>query len=267
MRASVIIFFALLVGLSVTRVNAAATSISDTPRYDTNGISAVLVMPVSFTSDDKPLAIVRRFKPEVLVRFSNQRTWVQAEMAQQLFDRDTLRTGEDGYAVVQLVDNSIARVRPNSLLIIRGEVNDRDGVNSRISVESGSMNISVTGRQSEYEILTPTGVAAIKGTQISATVNDDGSSTFICFTGEVLVSAVNTGQQVSLTRRRRAIVDPMGNTIRVESVSRREVRRIENEETNMQEAATPKFLRFRMMNAAGEIVDVEIPYFEQDPQK
>jgi hypothetical protein len=267
MRASVIIFFILVVGLSVTRVNAAVNSVSDTPRYDTNGISAVLVTPVSFTSDDKPLAIVRRFKPEVLVRFSNQRTWVQAEMAQQLFDRDTLRTGEDGYAVVQLVDNSIARVRPNSLLIIRGEVNDRDGVNSRISVESGSMNISVTGRQSEYEILTPTGVAAIKGTQISATVNDDGSSTFVCFTGEVLVSAINTGQQVSLTRRRRAIIDPAGNTIRVESVSRREVRRIENEETNMQEAATPKFLRIRMMNAAGEIVDVEIPYFEQDPQK
>lgn len=211
----------------------------------------------------QPLAIVRRFKPLVRVRESDKPEWVEVRMAQELFDRDTLRTFDDGYAVVQLVDNSLARVRPNSMLIIRGEANGRGGLNTRISVEEGGFNLNVSGRQSEYEVATPGAVAAVKGTEFFTQINPDGTSTFTCFSGIVEVRAVTSGQTTNLTRRRRATVSSDGVSIQVQNVSSREIRRMQNEEDRMEATATPKYIRIRVKNSDGEVREIEIPYFEK----
>jgi hypothetical protein len=213
---------------------------------------------------DRPLAIVRRFKPQVRVRDSQQPEWVEAQIAQQLFDRDTLRTDADGYAVVQLIDNSLARVRPNSMLIIRGEANERGGLNTRINVESGSMNLNVAGRQSEYEVATPTAVAAVKGTQFITELSDDGTSTFTCFSGEVAVTASNSGREVTLRQRRRAVVDNQGNTIRTSSISAREQRNLLQLEEDMESSTAPKRIRIRLRNADGQEREIEIPYYDRE---
>ena len=219
-------------------------------------------LSISINEVRQPLAIVRRFRPTVNVRESDEPVWVEARIAHELYDRDTLRTEGDGYAVVQLVDNSLVRVRPNSMLIIRGDANDRGGLNSRINVESGSINLSVSGRQSEYEVGTQTAVAAVKGTQFSTTINPDGTSTFVCFSGEVEITALESGQTVSLVQRRRALVEADGRRIRLQRVSRREIRRLEREEVRLEEASSPSILRIRLMNNEGEIREIDIPYFE-----
>lgn len=219
---------------------------------------------VNIGNVDRPLAIVRRFKPQVRVRDSEQPEWVEAQIAQQLFDKDTLRTDADGYAVVQLIDNSLARVRPNSMLIIRGEANERGGLNTRINVESGSMNLNVSGRQSEYEVATPTAVAAVKGTQFITELSDDGTSTFICFSGEVSVTAANSGREVTLRQRRRAVVDNQGITIRTSSISAREQRNLMQLEEDMESSTAPKRIRIRLRNADGQEREIEIPYYERE---
>lgn len=219
---------------------------------------------VNIGNVDRPLAIVRRFKPQVRVRDSQQPEWVEAQIAQQLFDKDTLRTDADGYAVVQLIDNSLARVRPNSMLIIRGEANERGGLNTRINVESGSMNLNVSGRQSEYEVATPTAVAAVKGTQFITELSDDGTSTFICFSGEVSVTAANSGREVTLRQRRRAVVDNQGITIRTSSISAREQRNLMQLEEDMESSTAPKRIRIRLRNADGQEREIEIPYYERE---
>lgn len=209
----------------------------------------------------QPLAIVRRFRPTVNVRESSRQEWVEARVAQQLFHSDTLRTEQDGYAVVQMVDNSLIRVRPNSMLIIRGDVNDRGGVNTRIDMEQGGINLQVNGRVSEFEVATQTSVAAVKGTQFSVAINPDGSTTIVCFSGEIEVTARNTGQTVDLRRGRRAMIDTQGRSIRSERVSVREMRRLEAEEVQMEESSVPDVLRIRLRNADGDVREVEIPYF------
>lgn len=213
-------------------------------------------------NDGQPLAIVRRFRPLVRVREAENPQWVEASLAKELFDRDTLRTDAEGYAVVQLVDNSLARIRPNSMLIIRGEVNSQSGLNTSFNLESGSMNLDVNGRQSEYEVRTPSATASIKGTRVRSTVNEDGSSTFTCFTGLVSIRALNSSREIMLNRRRQAIVDPNGQTIEVRTLSRSEIRRLEREENSAEQTATPKRIIIRMRNAEGEIKEVEIPYYE-----
>lgn len=212
-------------------------------------------------SSDQPLAIVRRFRPTVNVRDAGTRQWVEARVAQQLFHSDTLRTAQEGYAVVQMVDNSLIRVRPNSMLIIRGDVNDRGGVNSRIDMEQGGISLQVIGRVSDFEVATQTSVAAVKGTRFSVVINPDGSTTITCFSGEVEVSARATGQTVSLRRGRRAMIDPQARAVQTERVSVREMRRLEAEEVRLEESSQPEVLRIRLRNADGEVREVEIPYF------
>jgi hypothetical protein len=213
------------------------------------------------TTERQPLAIVRRFRPSVIVRESTEPQWIEARMAQQLFDRDTLRTENDGYAVVQLVDNSLIRVRPNSMLVIRGETNERGGLNSRINVDRGTISLSVSGRQSEYEVGTQTAVAAVKGTSFRTTVNPDGSTTFLLFTGEITVMALRSGQLITMGPRNQATVDAEGNRIQRERLSRRNIQAEQNEEERLEQAATPSILRIRLVSPEGDVREIEIPYF------
>lgn len=221
----------------------------------------------SLVEPRQPLAIVRRFRPIVNIRESQEPEWTEARLAHELFDRDTLRTGDDGYAVVQMIDNSLVRVRPNSMLIIRGETNDRGGVNSRINVERGGLNLSVSGRQSDYEVQSGNAVAAVKGTQFSAVLNPDGSATFVCFTGEIAVIALNTGQEITLTPRRRAQVDAEGNTVQVRRVTRRTMRSLEQEEARLEEASRPSIMRIQFRNAEGEEREIDIQYFDVESEE
>lgn len=211
----------------------------------------------------RPLAIVRRFRPMVQVRDSENVEWVEASVAYQLFDKDTLRTESEGYAVLQLIDNSLARVRPNSVLVIRGEPNSRNGLNSRIQVESGEVNLRVEGRVSQYEVATPSAVAAVKGTEFTTRILLDGSSEFICYSGVVEVKANTSGRAQNLTRRRRAVVDPNGNNIIINTLSNQEVRRNQSEYQQLDTSSKPKVVRIRFVNADGQVQEIEIQYFEK----
>ncbi len=211
----------------------------------------------------RPLAIVRRFRPMVQVRDSENVEWVEATVAYQLFDRDTLRTESEGYAVLQLIDNSLARVRPNSVLVIRGEPNSRNGLNSRIQVESGEVNLRVEGRVSQYEVATPSAVAAVKGTEFTTRILLDGSSEFICYSGVVEIKANTSGRAQNLTRRRRAVVDPDGNNIIINTLSNQEVRRNQSEYQQLDTSSKPKVVRIRFVNADGQVQEIEIQYFEK----
>jgi hypothetical protein len=215
------------------------------------------------SASTRPLAIVRRFKPMVRIKESSKPNWVDAQMAFQLFDRDTLRTGADGYAVLQLVDNSLARVRPNSELVIRGEQNARGGLNSRIQVESGELSLKVEGRVSQYEVATSSSVASVKGTEFTTRILPNGDTEFTCLSGVVEVMALGTGQTVSLTRRRRAVVDMEGTNITVNTVSTREVRQTQNQSQQLDAAAKPKSIRLRFVNPDGQVREIEIRYFEE----
>ena len=82
-------------------------------------------LKVEFEKNDRPLAIVKRFKPNVDVENKSadrsKRLNLDTDKGEQLFNGDTLRTDSEGYALVVFMDKSIAKVKPQSLLIVRGE--------------------------------------------------------------------------------------------------------------------------------------------------
>lgn len=227
--------------------------------------SFVAITIAATYSLDKPLAMVRRFKPEVVIKVSQQNGWVNAQRAQQLFSSDTLRTGDDGHAVVQFLDNSIARLKPNTELVVTGESNSANSTSARIAVDIGEILLNVTGQQSTYEVATPSAVAAVKGTSFVSQINPDGSSTFTGLTGTVEITAINSGQQVNIGHRDRAMVEFTGNEIELTRVTEDEVNDFEEEyEGEFDETETPNIIKLRFRNSDGQVREVEIEYFEND---
>lgn len=216
----------------------------------------------SKAEEDRPLAIVRRFKPDVIVKHADADEWEDSEIGKPLFNNDTLRTDENGYAAVQFMDNSLLKIKPNSLLIIKGEVLGKNSTASRLAVEIGEVFLNVTKRQSDFEVQTPTGVASVKGTSFGTLVGKDGSSQFLIYTGLVELKALISGQTVELTRGKKASVDKEGNNINITELSDDEMEKNQQDYDNLEKGAKPKTLRLQFKNEAGQIREIEIQYFE-----
>lgn len=212
--------------------------------------------------NERPLAIIRRFKPDVKIKNAASQDWQDATMAAQLFDSDTLMTEENGYAAVQFMDNSLVKVKPKSLLIIRGEVIDKNSTAGRIAVEVGEIFLNVTKRQSQFEVQTPTAVASVKGTSYSTEVATDGTTIVIVFAGSVELVATKSGQKVTLKRRDKGTVDPQSSTLSVATVSNTELNKQESNYNTLDTSTKPKTILLRFRNDAGQVREVEIQYFE-----
>lgn len=115
----------------------------------------------------RPLAIIRRFNPEVLIRSIGKDEWEPAKVAYPLFNADSLVTTDTGFAMIQFMDNSIVRMRPNSLLVIGGESKSRESTVTRLTMEAGEIFVSVTGLGESTEVVTPSAVAAVRGTNFA----------------------------------------------------------------------------------------------------
>ena len=78
-------------------------------------VSVFLFMPGQtelYPESDDEIAYVKRFVPAVTV--SNVSTEPVRVIDQALASGDTLNTGENGFAMVMFLDESIARVSPSS---------------------------------------------------------------------------------------------------------------------------------------------------------
>ena len=261
--------FFIFAALPVATVHSIpfAAAITDGGAGAGTGSSAVAVLSGTGNgekNEERPLAIVRRFRPIVVVKQTSEAEWLEAKITQPLFDKDTLRTGPDGYALIQFMDNSLARVRPNSLLVIRGETRDRGSTFSRITLEAGELLLNVNGRQSNYEVQTRTAVASVKGTTFNTKIEDDLSTVFTGFSGVVEIIALNSGQTVTLTRRNRVRVDQRGETVTLETISSSELQNLQQQYDDLEEGTRPDILRLRFMNRSGQVREIDIRYFETD---
>lgn len=220
------------------------------------------------TSDvRRPLAIVRRFNPLVLIRHEDNNEWIDARTTHPLHNADTLRTGEEGFAVVQFMDNSVARVRPNSLLIITGEARAPDNTSSRISVEVGDLFLNIRGGNSQYEVATPSAVAAVRGTEFSTSVSATGETEFTGFSGEVIITALGSGETYALGSGFRASVDAGGQQITASEVEEEEMQSRYSTYTDMDEELDIKTIRLQFINEAGEVEIIELEYIEVRPDE
>ncbi|MBI4547957.1 MAG: FecR domain-containing protein [Ignavibacteriae bacterium] len=146
---------------------------------------------VAVASDNVTLALITKVIREVAKR-STLIDWKTATKGETLLSGDQVRTGQRSLAVIKFKDNSMVRVREQSLLTINGEIGPR-GRMKTIQLSKGSFGFSVKKQpeNEQFRLTSPTSVASIRGTQGKLS-GAEGNDTLIVTEG-----LVNLRNQIS----------------------------------------------------------------------
>ena len=208
--------------------------------------------------DEREIALVRRQVPSVLI--SNVQTDT-ASVGTSLFSGDTLRTDQDGYAMVLFMDQSVTRVRPLSELIIRGEVNQNRSSNTRIELNRGGFFMNVNRQaNSEVEVGAFGTVASVKGTRFGALAE----GFYWVQDGEIEVELLETGEVVSLTAKMFARVSEDGTSLTTGTLDDEELEELGEEYNIFESDLEQRNLRLRFRDSNGQIREIELDIFEQE---
>ncbi|MDR9416373.1 MAG: FecR family protein [Gracilimonas sp.] len=236
-------------------------------------ISVFLITGMGFVSSsvinstsDRPIAIVKHFKPDVNLRNlevdKDLMLDPQENMGEQLFSGDSLITREEGFALVVFMDRSVAKVKPSSMLILKGEVGTASKeMSTRIDLEEGEVFLEVQPQGgNDFEVATNRSLASVKGTNFG-----NRSDGYIWVQeGQVDVTALNSGQTVSLFEKMYAQVDDQGNDIQSGTLSDEEIEELDEgfdevEDNDLEQKEI--ILKFRDQN--GQLQEITIDVFEE----
>lgn len=221
---------------------------------------ALLVLLGAALNDEKrPLAFVQKFRPNVGVTNGGLLKTVEKRGA-PLFNGDTLRTDDGGFALVQFMDKSIAKVKPESRLIVEGTVEGRDNTYTRLGLEAGEVFFNVTKQgRDNFEVATNTTVASVKGTEFGVSSRDY----FWVEEGEVALLVNESGNSASLTAGMYGRVQDDGS-IDTGDLSDDELDDLRKDYDEVNEKAEPKIYKLRFIDSNGEEQVIEIKVFENE---
>lgn len=218
----------------------------------------------AFQSNDEHIGIVRRFKPDVNIQNFDIDKYIELtlpdNLGEKLFTGDTLLTEEDGFAFVMFMDKSVAKVKPNSLLIISGnrELTSNEG-NTRIDLMNGEIFLEVQPQgENDFEVSTSRSLASVKGTEFGSTSE---GYTWV-ESGQVDLTAFNSGQTVSLFENMYGQVDQNGNNIDSGTLTEQELTELNEGFDELDEDLIQKEIILRFRDANGQLREFTIDVFE-----
>ncbi len=214
---------------------------------------------------EREIGIVRRFKPDVTVTNLDKdklKTLDPAEdIGERLFSGDSLLTDSEGFALVYFMDKSIAKVKPNSLLIINGDVELSSKVsNTMINLQRGELFLQVQPQgANEFEVYTSRSLASVKGTDFGS--RSDG---FVWVEeGQVDVTALNSGETISLFDEMYAQVDEEGNSIDSGMLEQAELRTLNTGFDEMDTDLIQKEIILKFRDQNGQLREIRVDVFEE----
>lgn len=156
-----------------------------------------------WTQTSKDIAIILKSKGEVKLLKEKSKDWRDGRVGTRLDSGDMLKTAENSLAAVMFTDDkSLIKVRDNSSLAIRGKRIEQS-ISKRIICTLGEFWVKATNQQSKLLVETPSGVAAVKGTEFYGIVDAEGNTQIIVMEGivqllnklgEILIQAGQTGK-------------------------------------------------------------------------
>ncbi|MBN2010107.1 FecR domain-containing protein [candidate division KSB1 bacterium] len=133
----------------------------------------------------KDIAIVLKATGQVQLKQANAASFTKAERGEHVNSGDVIQTGADGFAAVMFTDDkSLIKVRQNSTLTISGN-REQSTIAKRLNFPVGEMWLKVSKQNSELKVETPSGVAAVKGTEFYTIVDNKGNTTLHGIEGKV----------------------------------------------------------------------------------
>lgn len=226
----------------------------------------MIAADITFFTSERPIAIVRRFKPEVIVQNMDEGKMVNLSLSdnkgEKLFSGDTLSTGDDALALVVFMDASVAKVKSNSVLVIYGESGPAEkNMSSRINLDQGEVFFNVEPQsENEFEVATSRSLASVKGTDFGS--RDNGY--FWVQNGQVDVTATNSGQTVSLFEKMYAQVDDQGNNIDTGTLTDEEISALGEGYDQLENDLIQKELKLQFRDQNGQLREITIDIFEED---
>ncbi|MFZ5517726.1 MAG: FecR family protein [Candidatus Zhuqueibacterota bacterium] len=135
------------------------------------------------------MAIVLKTSGKVTVKDAATKKWKDSQRGERLDSGDIVKTNENAFAAIMFTDDkTMLKVKDNSMVAIRGK-RENNSVSKRIACSLGNFWLKVKKQQTEMIVETPSGVAAVKGTEFYGVVNEDGSTMIIAVEG--LVQLIN----------------------------------------------------------------------------
>lgn len=161
------------------------------------------IVPGQNNSD---VAIILKSKGEVKVRKETAKHWHNGNPGVRLDSGDLLKTAEHSLAAVMFTDDkSLLKVRDNATLTIRGK-RANYSIAKRIKCTLGNFWINATKQHTKLMVETPSGMAAVKGTQFYGIVDAEGNFQIMVIEGIVQLmnklgaALVHAGQTGKLTK-------------------------------------------------------------------
>lgn len=144
---------------------------------------------------------------EVLLQKQGSTTWVQAVAGMKLEAGDDVKTGGNGTAVILFFEGSTMEVQPDTEILINefslaGTGSTTIGLKQVVGNTINRVQ-KLVDSASRYEVDTPAGSAAVRGTVFRVMVQADGYTVVMCDEGQVWFTAagvtvlIRQGQQSS----------------------------------------------------------------------
>lgn len=142
------------------------------------------------SAGSSPVALIMKVVQDVEFKKSNSVDWAKAKSGEMLITGDEVRTGGKSLALIKFLDNSLLRVRENSVVKIYADKQQDKRVSKTTHIEKGKVGFEISKQKNdEFRFTTPTMVASIRGTRGMFRVMDDGSSLLVVDEGAIDVAS------------------------------------------------------------------------------
>jgi hypothetical protein len=166
---------------------------------------------VSCGSSRSTLTILSITEGNVSVMKAGTGSWIEAQVGMSLEVGDSIKTGDDSSAEITFFDGSTIELEAGTEIEIASLDISTDTGSTTITVEQtiGDTISRVTkllDPASRYEVETPTGVVAVRGSAVQVYVIEDGTTWAINLEGDIW--AVAQGVEIQIPEGRQCITRP-----------------------------------------------------------
>ena len=141
-------------------------------------ISFLLVCAGCAVLQAETIAVVLKAEGSVLVKREGSDGDLKAERGFRIEDGDKIVTADQSFAALRFIDDaSLVRIRPNSVCIVQGK-REKDRIVKNVSLEVGVILTRITQQKGAFQVVTPTSVASVKGTEFITDQNESGPTTY-----------------------------------------------------------------------------------------
>jgi hypothetical protein len=176
------------------------------------GLFAMIAFASGHPDEEYIIGIIKKAINKVEYK-QDEAGWADAKDGQQLFNNDEVKTGSQSFVLIKFTDNSLLRIRENSILKISAKKEGKN-LSQSAEVKAGIIGFNIEKQDGDsFEFSTPTMVASIRGTEGFIQAFGDSLSLLALSDGSVEVSDVNGTVSGTVSQGEYATIDNEGKLI------------------------------------------------------